>query len=355
MIDNAQKSIAILGASGYGGVEFLRLAAAHPHLKVTYCAGHTSAGEKLGSLYPHLPAPLADIVLGDMDVEKAAQLADILVFCLPHTAAMDMMVAGYKMGKTVVDFSADFRLKNVEDYESYYQVTHTQPEYVQTAVYGLPELHRDEIHGSRFIAVPGCYPTSVILALAPAVAAGLIATDNIIADSKSGVSGAGRKAALGTHFSELTESFTAYAIAKHRHTPEMDQELGTVMQAGAAPVQVTFVPHLVPQIRGILSTCYATLTESATVEQIHSIYADFYADEPFVRLLEPGQIPATKHVTGTNRCDIGIAMDQRAGRLIAVSAVDNLIKGLSGAALQCINLACGWDETTALPVVAQWP
>lgn len=355
MTDSGQMSMAILGASGYGGVEFLRLAAAHPHLKVTYCAGHTSAGERLGALYPHLPAPLADIVLGELDVEKAAHLADILVFCLPHTAAMDMMVAGHEMGKTVVDFSADFRLKSVADYERYYQVSHTQPEHVHTAVYGLPELHRDEILGSRFIAVPGCYPTSVILALAPAVAAGLIATDTIIADSKSGVSGAGRKTGLGTHFSEITESFTAYGIAKHRHTPEMDQELGALARDGAGPVQVTFVPHLVPQIRGILSTCYATLTDLATVEQIHSVYADFYAEEPFVRLLEPGDIPATKHVTGTNRCDIGIAMDERAGRLIVVSAVDNLIKGLSGAALQCINLACGWDETTALPVVAQWP
>ncbi len=347
------KQIAVLGASGYGGVEFLRLAAEHPHLEVTYCAGHTSAGERIGDLYPHLPPPLGDIVLGDIAVEKAAAAADILVFCLPHSAGMDMVAEAYRMGKTVVDFSADYRLQDPVEYEAYYQVKHTHPQLLAEAVYGLPELHRDEIIGSRFIAVPGCYPTGVILALAPAVAHGIISTDMLIADSKSGVSGAGRGASLTTHFAEVTESLTAYKVASHRHTPEMDQEL-TALQDGGK-LQVTFVPHLAPQIRGILSTCYAHLAADMTLAEVHQVYADFYADEPFVHVHPLGKLPATKHVSGTNRCDVGVALDERTGRLVAVSAVDNLIKGLAGAALQCLNLACGWEETTGLPLVAYWP
>ncbi len=348
-----QMKIAILGASGYGGVELLRLAAEHPYLEVTYCAGHTSAGEKMSDLYPHLPPPLGDIVLGDIAVGKAAAAADILVFCLPHSAGMDMVAEACEMGKTVLDFSADYRLKDVAEYEACYEVKHTHPQLLSEAVYGLPELHREEIIGSRLIAVPGCYPTAVILALAPAVKHGLISTDMLIADSKSGVSGAGRTASLTTHFSEVNESLTAYKIASHRHTPEMDQELSALQDAGK--LQVTFVPHLVPQIRGILSTCYAHLAKAMTVAEIHEVYSDFYADEPFVYLHPLGKVPATKHVSGTNRCDVGIAVDERTGRLVAVSAVDNLIKGLSGAAVQCLNLACGWEETTGLPLVAHWP
>ena len=351
-----KQSIAILGASGYGGVEFLRLAWEHPNLDVTYCAGHTTAGEKMGDLYPHLPPPLADIVLGPIDVQKAAEVADVLVFCLPHSAGMDMAAEAYEAGKTVVDFSADYRLKNVAEYEAYYEVKHTHPELLPTAAYGLPELHREEIVGSRFIAVPGCYPTSVILALAPAVKHGLISTGMIIADSKSGVSGAGRKATLTTHYSEVNESIAAYKVATHRHTPEMDQELGDlVSDAEADEIKVTFVPHLTPQIRGILSTCYAHLAKDISLAEVYEVYAEFYAGEPFVHLHPLGKLPATKHVTGTNRCDIGLALDERSGKLVAVGAVDNLLKGLSGAAIQCLNVACGWEETTGLPMVSCWP
>ncbi len=349
-----QKSVAVLGASGYGGVEFLRLVSGHPNLEVAYCGGHTSAGERLGDLYPHLPAPLGDTVLGGLDVEAAAEAADILVFCLPHAAGTDMIAQAYDLGKMVVDFSADYRLKNVDDYEAYYSVTHTHPELLQTAVYGLPELHRAEIAATRFIAVPGCYPTSVILGFAPAVKAGIIDTGLLIADSKSGVSGAGRGATLTTHFSEVTESFSAYKVASHRHTPEMDQELGG-LAAGDSALQVTFVPHLVPQIRGILSTCYGVLKSDMSVADVHEVYSEFYADEPFVNVHPLGKLPATKYVTGTNRCDIGVAVDPRTRRLVAVAVIDNLTKGLAGAAVQCINLACGWAETTGLPTIPCWP
>jgi N-acetyl-gamma-glutamyl-phosphate reductase len=224
------------------------------------------------------------------------------------------------------------------------------------AVYGLPELHRDQIVGSRFIAVPGCYPTSVTLALAPAVKHGLTSTGMIIADSKSGVSGAGRKATLTTHYSDVNESIAAYKVATHRHTPEMDQELGNLAPASAADeVKVTFVPHLTPQIRGILSTCYAQLAKDVSLAEVHEIYADFYADEPFVRVHELGKLPATKHITGSSRCDIGVALDERTGKLVTVGTVDNLLKGLSGAAIQCLNVANGWEETTGLPMVSRWP
>jgi N-acetyl-gamma-glutamyl-phosphate reductase len=266
---------------------------------------------------------------------------------------MDMVAEAYEAGKAVFDFSADYRLKNVAEYEAYYEVEHTHPDLLDTAVYGLPELHRDEIAASHLIAVPGCYPTSVILGLAPAVDAGIIKPDMIIADSKSGVSGAGRKTSLTTHFSEVTESFMAYKVASHRHTPEMDQELGGVGEG--AEFKVTFVPHLVPQVRGILSTCYAYLNEDTSLEQVHEVYSEFYADEPFVVVHPLGKLPATKFVTGTNRCDVGVAIDPRTNRLVAVSVVDNLIKGLSGAAVQCINLVYGWDETTGLPTIPCWP
>lgn len=345
------KSVAILGASGYGGVEFLRLAHGHPHLQVAYCAGHTTAGQQIDEVYPHLPGELTDIILQEIDVEAAAEAADIVVFCLPHSAGMDMVARVRDMGKMVVDFSADYRLKNSSEYEAHYEVDHTHPELLDQAVYGLPELHREEIRETSFIAVPGCYPTSVILGLAPAVKAGIIDPGSIIADSKSGVSGAGRKPSRTTHFSEVTESFTAYNVASHRHTPEMDQELSGL----GAQATVTFVPHLAPMIRGILSTAYADLAEDVSLQQAREIYENFYGGEPFVKLHPPGQIPATKYVAGTNRCDIGLAMDSRTGRFIVVSAIDNLLKGLSGAAVQCLNLACGFEETAGLSTIGPWP
>ncbi len=349
------KKIAIMGASGYGGVEFLRLCVGHPNLEVTYIGGHSSAGEKIGDLYPHLPAPVADMALGGLDVNKAAEVADILVFCLPHSAGMDMVAEAYSMGKIVADFSADYRLKDVAEYEAYYEVTHTHPELLDVAVYGLPELHREELKQTKLIAVPGCYPTSIILGMAPAMKAGLVTTDLLIADSASGVSGAGRKASLGTHYSEINESYKAYKVASHRHTPEMDQELGGLAPVDGDKLKTTFVPHLAPMIRGILSTCYSYLKEGVTLEEVHAAYADFYAGEPFVTVLPLGKLPATKNITNTNRDEIGLAMDERSGKLIVVSAVDNLIKGLAGAAVQSINTVCGWDETTGLPLISNWP
>jgi N-acetyl-gamma-glutamyl-phosphate reductase len=272
-----------------------------------------------------------------------------MFFCLPHAVGAELVADAVELGRKVIDFSADCRLKSASIYERHYEA-HPRPDLLEQAVYGLPELHRDEIPPTQLTAVPGCYPTGAILALAPAIESGLIEPD-VIVDSKSGASGAGRKLSLTTHYTECNESVAAYKIAQHRHTPEMVQEL-----SGLGPqVGVTFTPHLIPMSRGILSTCYGTLTREIGLEQAVRLYRDFYDGEPFVRVLDAGTVPATKHVSGSNFCDIGLAIDEAAGRLIAVSAIDNLVKGLSGAAVQCMNLMIGCDETTGLEGYPIWP
>lgn len=341
--------VAIFGASGYGGIELARMLLSHPEFEVTYLAGHSTAGKQLGEVYDHLP-PLAERVIADGNLEEAMAVADAMVFALHPGDGTAMVAQSVAAGRPTLDFSADFRLNSQADYEQYYG-PHPMPELIGKAVYGLPELHREAIKATNFVAVPGCYPTSGTLGLAPAVAKGLIQLDNLIVDSMSGVSGAGRALKLTSHFSEVNESATAYGVAKHRHTPEMRQELGSLGQ----PVKVTFSPHLIPITRGILSTCYGTLTAPLTLAEAHAVYAEYYAAEPCVRVLPAGKMPTTKAVAGTNRCDIGLAVDTDCGRLIAVAAIDNLIKGLSGAALQCLNLMCGYDETLGLPLVSLWP
>jgi len=343
--------VAVFGAAGYGGIELLRLLRKHRFVEVVNLAGHTTAGQRLDEVYPHL-AGLDEREITDSDVERAAREAEVLFSALPHGTSMKFVAAAVEAGMQVFDFSADFRLRNRETYEEYY-CPHEAPDLLSQAVYGLPELHRAQIAGAQLVAVPGCYPTGAILALAPAVREGLVALDDLVVDSKSGVSGAGRsKLTLTTHFCEVDESVSAYAIAAHRHQPEMEQELSFC--AGDA-VRVTFSPHLLPMSRGILTTTYGRLTCEATAEEVYELYEAAYRDEPFVHVLPPAKYPATKHVTGTNFCRIGLTVDERAHRLIVVSAIDNLGKGLSGAAVQCLNVARGWPETTALDDVAVWP
>ena len=340
--------VAVFGATGYGGVELVRLLLDHPEVELTYLAGHTTVGENLAEFYRHLGGAI-DMEIREIDVPAASELADLMFFCLPHAVGAEYVAQALELGNKVIDFSADCRLKSATVYEEYYE-THPRPDLLQQAVYGLPELHRDEIAPTQLTAVPGCYPTSAILALAPAVDAGLI-EPNVIVDSKSGVSGAGRKLSLTTHYTECNESVAAYKIAQHRHTPEMVQELSNL----GPQMTVTFTPHLIPMNRGILSTCYGELTREVSLSEAHEIYREFYEGEPFVRVLDESLVPATKHVSGSNFCDIGVAMDTNAGRLIAVAAIDNLIKGLSGAAVQCMNLMIGCDETTALERYPIWP
>ncbi len=343
--------VAIFGAAGYGGIELLRLLLGHPQVQVTYLGGHTTAGQQVTDMYPHLLGSI-DLPIEQTSVATACERADLLFFALPHGVGIPLVKEAVQAGKKVIDFSADFRLHDVAVYESYYK-RHGAPELLAEAAYGLPELHRDEIKSAQLCAVPGCYPTGAILALAPAVQARIIDPDTIIIDSKSGVSGAGRsKLDLLYHFPEANESLLAYAVGTHRHTPEMDQELSMIADRA---VKVTFTPHLIPITRGILSTCYATFTPGATLAQAQEAYERFYADEPFVHVLPAGKLPRTKHVAGSNYCHIGLAEDSRTNRLVVVSAIDNLIKGLAGAACQCMNLMMGWDERTGLDRPGMWP
>lgn len=348
-------TVAIFGASGYGGIELARMLCGHPEFEVTYLAGHSTAGKRVGEIYSHLPS-LADLVIEAGDFDSAAARADVLVFALHPGDGTAMVAQSVAAGKKTLDFSADFRLGSQAAYERYYG-PHPLPDLIGQAVYGLPELHREAIRATNFVAVPGCYPTSGTLALAPAVARGLVDPTTLIVDSMSGVSGAGRKLALSSHFAEVNESLTAYKVASHRHTPEMNQELSFASRLGdtAAEVTVTFTPHLVPITRGILSTAYASLRNDDAAADVPAIYSDFYASEPCLRVLPEGQMPTTKAVSGTNRCDLGLTVDRDNHRLIVVAAIDNLIKGLSGAALQCMNLMCGYEETLGLPMLSLWP
>jgi N-acetyl-gamma-glutamyl-phosphate reductase len=342
--------VAIFGAAGYGGVELIRLLLAHPEVKITYLGGHSNVDENLTDLYPHLRGDL-DAVIGPSAVEPALAQADLLFSALPHAVGAPLVGEALRAGAKVIDFSADFRLQDPAVYAQYYQ-EHPAPHLLAQAVYGLPELHRAAIRKTRLLAVPGCYPTSAILALAPAIKAGLIEPRGIIVDSKSGVSGSGRsKMTLLTHFAEINDSVQAYNVARHRHQPEIVQELSTL----GAPVSVTFTPHLLPMTRGILTTAYGHLQPGVGREQIEKAYAAFYQGEPFVTVLPWGKQPATKHVTGSNRCHLALALDEPAGMLIVTAVIDNLIKGLSGAAVQCLNLMQGWPETTALERPAMWP
>ena len=342
--------VAIFGAAGYGGIELVRMLLQHSEVEIAFIGGHTTVGESLADFYPHL-AGAVEMTVQECSVPAGAEAAELLYFCLPHAVGAAMVAEAVSLGRKVIDFSADYRLKSVEVYEQFYE-KHPAPELIESAVYGLPELHREAIVDTQLTAVPGCYPTGAILALAPACAEGLVEPSSIIVDSKTGVSGAGRSnLTLTTHFAEVNESVSAYKVAEHRHTPEMDQELSLLGEE----VRVTFTPHLVPITRGILTTTYADLREEMTAAELVELYRDFYDGERFVHVLAEGKMPGTKHVSGSNNCHIGLAVDAANGRMIAVSAVDNLLKGLAGAAVQCMNLMCGLPEEAGLTQLPIWP
>jgi N-acetyl-gamma-glutamyl-phosphate reductase len=307
-------------------------------------------GKKLSEVYPSL-AGMTEIICEDLQVEELSGRADLFFTAVPHQTAMAIVPDLIKAGKKVVDLSADFRLHDASIYEKWYQ-EHTAPEYLAEAVYGLPELHRKQIAEARLVANPGCYPTSVILGLAPLLQAGAVAYESIIVDSKSGASGAGRSAQTGTLFCEVSEGFKAYKVAEHRHTPEMEQEISELCKKS---VTISFTPHLLPMSRGILSTIYAKLTKPLTDAEVNKLYQDFYNGEPFVRLCETGVFPATQFVRGSNFCDIGFKTDSRTGRIVVLSAIDNLVKGAAGQAVQNMNLMCNLPETKGLLAVPLFP
>jgi len=342
--------VAIFGAAGYGGIELVRLLAGHPETELTYLADPAVAGKSVAQVFPHLSG-CVDLTFEAPSVPRAVEAADLVFYCLQPGLAMDMVAETLEAGLPVIDFSADFRLASRDEYEHHYD-THRRPELLEGAAYGLPELHRDEIASSNLIAVPGCYPTSAILALAPLVAAGAVQPDGMVVSSVSGASGLGRRASLPGHFPECNEDARAYGIGTHRHTPEMEQELEGL---AGADMDILFVPHLIPITRGIVTTAYAKLTGKATTADLLALYHEFYKAEPFVRVRGEDESVAAKPIQGTNFCDVSVRADARTGRAVALGAVDNLGKGLSSAAVQCMNVRFGIEETAGLEARAIWP
>jgi N-acetyl-gamma-glutamyl-phosphate reductase len=342
--------VGIYGASGYTGQELMRLLLGHPEAKVVAATSRRFAGQPVSDVYPGLSGR-TDLVFTNDSPEVMAGLADFIFLAVPHGVSMKIAPIFVRAGRKVVDLSADFRIRNTASYEAWYG-KHTAAGMLEEAVYGLPELHRDEIRKTRLTANPGCYPTSIILGLAPALRSRWIEPASVIADSKSGVSGAGREPRIDSLFCEVDGGFKAYKVASHRHTPEIEQELGLL---GGGEMTISFTPHLLPVKRGILSTIYAKLIKDVSAEEATEFYQEFYRHEPFVRICGPGRFPNLSSVVGSNYCDIGVTVDKRTGRLIVVSVIDNLIKGASGQAIQNMNLMCGLPEEMGLPLVALYP
>ncbi|MDA3970836.1 MAG: N-acetyl-gamma-glutamyl-phosphate reductase [Desulfobulbaceae bacterium] len=342
--------VGIVGASGYTGVELTRLLVNHPGVELVVATSRQHAGRKLSDVYPNLRG-LTDLVCEDVVLEQLVDRADLFFTAVPHQTAMNIVPAFLEAGKKVVDLSADFRIDDASVYEAWYQ-THIAQEYLAEAVYGLPELNRVAIAKARLVANPGCYPTSIILGLAPLLKHRIIDAGTIIADCKSGTSGAGRGAKQATLYCEVTEGFKAYSVGSHRHTPEIEQEIAKL---AGNPVKMSFTPHLVPMVRGILSTVYGTLLKDVSQQEVDEMYQDFYRDEKFVRPCSPGTFPATQFVRGSNYCDIGLHVDTRTKRIVVVSAIDNLVKGAAGQAVQNMNLVLGFEESMGLHVVPLFP
>ena len=345
--------VGLVGVTGYTGMELARILAVHPILKLTRATSRAEAGKPLKAIYPFLEGfPAGDVTITAPDAADLAKSCKLAFLAVPHGAAMDYAAELLAAGLKVVDLSADFRLLDAGVYAHWYGLDHRHPGLLPEAVYGLPELYAASIKTARLTANPGCYPTSVILGLAPALANGLIDLTDIVADSKSGASGAGRKASAAMLFCEVHDSFRAYNLGKHRHTPEIEQELSKL--AGAA-ITVSFNPHLLPIDRGILSTIYTKLTQVMTVEEIQALYTAYYADKPWVRVLPVGKLPETRYVRGTMFCDIGLVVDPRTNRLIVVSAIDNLCRGASGQAVACANLMSGLPVDAGLNLAPMMP
>ena len=343
--------VAVVGASGYTGVELIRILHNHPEVAVTTVTSEQSAGKKISEVFPSL-RDRYDLQLEALEPEKIAAKADIVFTALPHKAAMAVVPTFLEKGCKVIDLSADYRLHDAAEYAAWYE-PHINPELLIHAVYGLPEVRREEIAGADLVANPGCYPTSVILGLMPLLKEGLIDTGSIIADSKSGVSGAGRGAKVDNLYCEVNEGFKAYGVGGvHRHIPEIEQELSLLAGKG---VVITFTPHLVPMDRGILSTVYAMPKKGVTAAQLQSLYEEHYDGEAFVRVLPQGSLPSTGFVRGSNFCDIGLTVDKRTGRIIIVSALDNLVKGAAGQAVQNMNIVCDFPETMGLELIPVYP
>ncbi len=343
--------VAVVGASGYTGVELLRLLINHPAVEITALTSESYAGAPIEEVFPSLFG-LLTLACNKFDAREVARRADLIFLAVPHNTAMTAAVELLPLDRKIIDLSADFRLRDPAVYRQWYGVDHAAPELLKEAVYALPELYRQQLTAARLAAAPGCYPTAVLLGLLPLVKREIIDPDSLVIDAISGASGAGRKPDLPLHFAELHGNCKAYKVAGHRHTPEIEQELSRCI---GREVLVTFTPHLVGTVRGILATMTATLVTSKDAAQLRALYQEWYRNEPFVRILPEGRMPETKQVRGSNLCDIGLAVDTRTRRIIVVTAIDNLVKGASGQAIQAMNVMMGLDERTGLQLPPLFP
>ncbi|GIP21735.1 N-acetyl-gamma-glutamyl-phosphate reductase [Paenibacillus sp. J22TS3] len=342
---------AIVGSTGYGGVELIRFLLDHPKVKITSVISASSAGVPITDGFPHL----TDILVQDLDgvdVQEIASKADVVFTATPSGVSAKLVPQFVEAGLKVIDLSGDFRLKDGQSYEQWYKHDAPASELLDLAAYGLSEIYGDKVKGQQLISNPGCYPTATLLGLIPAVKAGWIDPSTIIIDAKSGVSGAGRGMSLMTHYSEINENLKAYKVNKHQHIPEIEQVLADV---AGEKVTVTFTTHQVPMTRGIMSTMYASLNGSHTNEELVELYKQYYEGRKFIRIRPEGQYPATKEVYGSNYCDIGFVVDSRTNRVTIISVIDNVVKGAAGQAVQNLNLMMGWDETLGLNFTPIYP
>ena len=344
--------VSVIGASGYGGAEAVRLLATHPEVRLAHVTAETQKDQPLAALYPNLRG-FVDLVTEAVDPAAIGGDSDLVMVSLPSGKAMEIVPELLERGARVIDVAADFRLKDPDQYPAWYKFSHAAPQYLAEAVYGLPELHRAAIRRARLVANPGCYPAAALIALMPLVREGIVRRGGIVIDAKSGVSGAGRGGKSGGYaFADTNEDVRAYSVAGHSHTAEIEQELSGL--AGSA-VHVTFVPHLIPMTRGILVTAYAPLARQVTTTEAMAVYREAYAGEPFVRVLPDGALPQTKATAGSNFCDVAARIDPRTGVAVAIAAIDNLGKGAAGQAVQNLNLMLGFPEATGLRVPGLYP
>ncbi len=343
------KNAAIFGASGYTGAEAVRFLLAHPKIRVAALSANRRAGEPYADVYAQFAgADLPDTqAMDDIDLSGI----DVVFSCLPHSTGQSAIAKALESVETVIDVSADFRLKDPNLFETVYGAPHTQPELLENRVYGLTEFARSNLPGARLVACPGCFPTCSLLALLPGIDAGQIRDEHIVVDAKTGVTGAGRKATIGLHYSEVSDGAHAYGVGTHRHAPEMEQELQRLGHESS----ISFTPHLVPMNRGMIATCYVSLPEGVSVGQLRDTYTRRYASDPFVHVEAEGVIPQTRHVRGSNHARIAVCADRMPGRAIIICVIDNLAKGSSGQAVQNYNLTQGWDETLGLEAGALFP
>lgn len=349
--DNQKLRVGIVGATGYGGVELVRLLLTHPNVEITSVISSSSAGESFAEGYPHMTDILTE-PLDAIDIDLLKNKTDLIFTATPSGVSSELAPKFLDAGLKVIDLAGDFRLQSREQYERWYQKPAPDKAYLQRAVYGLSEIYGQDVAGAEFISNPGCYPTATLLGLIPAVKAGWIDPDTIIIDAKSGVSGAGRGLGLTYHYSEMNENFLAYKVNKHQHIPEIEMVLSR--EAGREVV-TTFTTHLVPMTRGIMSTMYGEVNGTRSEEDFIQLYREFYEGRKFVRVRDAGKWPATKEVYGSNYCDIGFSVDPRTGRVTIISVIDNVVKGAAGQAVQNLNLMMGWDETLGLMHAPVYP